>query len=255
MTTPQTADLGPVRSEHVAGSRFHYHGRLLPHTLLLFVGVLLLATAPFVKHRGRELYVQLGVGAGALVIGGLLLWRSWRRLTWRVAAHEGGLVSVEEGRTTSFRWDEIAEVCEAVTRHTLNGQPRFRTHRLALRLRDGRVLALDDRLTGIDALAETVRAEVYGRLLERARESRARGEALAFGAVGLGQEGLTHDGRTLAWAEVAEVAVERGVIRVSQAGATHAWCRVAVAHTPNHAVFLTLARQELEARPELDPRT
>jgi hypothetical protein len=234
-----------VRSEYVAGSRFHYHARVLPHTFLLFLGVLLLATAPFVRRRG-EIYVHLGVGAAALLIGAWWLRRSWKCLTWRVAVHADGLFSNDECRTTTCRWDDVAEVWEDVTRHVLNNKPLYRTHRFTLRLRDGRMLVLDDRLQGIDALADAIRAEVYPRLLQRAREQWKRGEALAFGPVRLERVGVWQGAELLPWGELSDAAVERGVLEMRRG--ERCWRRLTVARTPNYAVFLTLVRQEIEVR-------
>lgn len=154
------------------------------------------------------------VGGGLLAIA---LWASValvRKAAMRVELHTGGLRWRERGLTRDIAWEEIAELRGVHTARTVAGAEVARTSVYRLVLEGGTEYVMTNMLSDLGALAARIEAELARRRLPLLRARLERGERVAFGPVALGPDGVTSGDRTIAWAALAGVDVEGGVVRV-----------------------------------------
>src|SRR5439155_1716808 len=115
-----------------------------------------------------------------------------------VRAFAGGLVRTHNGRHEVARWDDVTET-EFVNLQDARGFV------FQLRLRDGRVLALEEGLTRRDVLQLLIEAETFARLWPGVLERFLAGERVVFGRLRADRRGLTQEGygfEVLPWHQV-----------------------------------------------------
>lgn len=145
---------------------------------VIFVGATLAASA---FQSGDPAFLRIaGIVAGISAAG--LLVSAW--LTWRtpeaVTVTHAGLTLASRSGTTTYPWDELAEVSPVTA-------PMTQRRVLHLRTGSGRHLArLSDALVGFDELAELIRAHTRSEepASDEARLRRSRRSALLIGLGG-----------------------------------------------------------------------
>ena len=127
-----------------------------------------------------------------------------------VFQHEQGL-SIQRGRRGSaLHWGDIRQVHTRSVRYGLGRWPGGRQDSLVLLTRDGRRFHLDQSLSDYDALAETVKRNVYPPLLDAYTRAFNHGQEIPFGPLRLTREGIQNGRKTLRWPNVAQARLERG---------------------------------------------
>ena len=148
--------------------------------------------------------------AGFLISGAAILFLGRGRGGRIVYLHERGL-SIQRGRKGSaIHWGDIRQVHARSVRYGLGRWPAGRQDSLVLVTRDGRRFHLDQSLSDYDALAETVKRNVYPPLLDAYTRAFNHGQEIPFGPLRLTREGIQNGRKTLLWPNVAQARLERG---------------------------------------------
>jgi hypothetical protein len=240
--------LGDPRGEHPIKGVSRW-GPLVFAVLLLAaaatsVGVGLLdAVATLSSRRGFRpdgLLTGLGVGAVLAALAGLCAYNAWRNWTLGAALFAGGVGYRDRKGVRAVGWGDVEAVWQAVTRRYVNGVYAGTTHVYRARTRAGETLTFDDRLRDVAALGEALVKGSAAALLPGAQRAFDAGERVTFGPLALDRAGLHSGGKSLPWAEVKAVKIERGVVSVDRDGKWFAWTRATVPQIPNFYVLVAL---------------
>lgn len=240
--------LGTLRSEHAI--------RNMSRIGALVFGILFLSGAATSVAFGLFTVVATlssrggfrpdGLVAGLLVsvplalVGGFLLFHTWR--SWPIAAalFEKGVGYRDRKGARALAWGDFDAVWQSITKRYVNGVYAGTTHIYRARVRGGETLVFDDRLRDVSALGEAVVKATASALLPAALRAYEAGERVNFGPIALDRGGLHSGGKSLPWAEVKAVKIERGQISVDRDGKWFAWTRATVPQIPNFYVLVTL---------------
>jgi hypothetical protein len=191
--------------------------------------------------------VGMLVGATALLAVLLLGRRMLASRGLRLELREHGLVYRVRRAETVMLWEDVAQV--TVTRRNIR---RWARDRCVLVARDGGRLVLSNQLQGIVAICSKVEEETVRRLFPRAKADLQAGHSLAFGPFQVTEERIVHGSRGLAWNDVADAVVMKGVFVVSDRHGIRilpkrdgiiAWAKAPCDEVPNAAVLLRLVQQ------------
>lgn len=165
----------------------------------------------------------------------------------RLELREHGLVYRVLGAETVMLWEDLAQV--TITRRNTR---RWVRDRCVLVARDGGRVVLSDQLQGIAAICSKVEEETVRRQFPLAMADVQAGHALAFGPFQVTKERLAHASRGLAWNDVVDAVVMKGVFVVSDKHGIRilpkrdgiiAWAKAPCGEVPNAAVLLRLVQQ------------
>lgn len=199
------------------------------------------------------LLLVVGLAAGydmLAVLGGLFMaaaaWRiigAIRIRDQRIVVLEKGLVRFDGRKTEIIRWDEIANVFQAVTDHYVNGVKAETTHVYTVFVKGGRKVVFNDTFTNVEALGATIQSEAMSRLLPRYAQAYDSGKPVSFGRLTLSKAGISNGTETIPWDQVEAVNIKRGRISVRKQGKWLNWAGQTAAATPNLLIFLALVDQ------------
>ncbi len=142
-------------------------------------------------------------GLGALVAG--------RRQRWpEVRTYRRGL-SVRSGRRQAqIPWKDIARVYTASIRYGLRRLGWKGHAQLTVILQDGRRLTLTNLLSDFDLLVETIKRNIYPRLLVRYTRAFNQGKPVRFGPLTLDAQGVHKGRKILLWHEIGQSVLRDG---------------------------------------------
>lgn len=179
--------------------------------------------------------------AGFVLLVGWVMIESWLRSRGlSVQVFADGLVRSQYGKSVVVRWDEIAGVWQAITKHYYNGIYTGTTHAYTVQKADGTQTKFNDTLKNVEELGNTIQQEVTKRLLPRAAATYNNGGTVSFGKLAISPMGLSWGDKSLPWAEIQGVQVNKGVLSVKKQGKWLKWANIPVATIPNLLVALTL---------------
>jgi len=183
-------------------------------------------------------------GSIFLALGVFMTWGLLRQRGLRVRVFEHGFAYTRGRRTREFAWDDIEAFSESqqVYKDSLTGLRSGTGYSYFVRRRDGESLKMDNEVGGVRELGERLREETLKRLLPRAAESVARGEAAHFGKYTLTREAVAHGERRLAWADVGRVDAAGGMVVVVDRDGRE-WAGELYGFVPNAHVLLALAQR------------
>lgn len=227
-------------------------GLLIAGGLLACGGQLVIIDEP---NRTGSIVLAVGLGM-LLVAAAYAAVTALLRRNDRVLVYEHGLVDLRRKKTTVLRWEDIEAVRQAVTPEqqfffsSVGALPLPVPTDVKLRYfiyvmgRDGeRIEYRDDTVRKVDQLGRILMQETTVRLLPAALETFQKGGTLDFYTLSLShQEGVTRDGETLPWDDVAAISFKRGQIFVQKQGQKKSWARVYVGQTNNVYVFAGILR-------------
>jgi hypothetical protein len=194
-----------------------------PPELILLVGLssLLLALVIFMGGGvllkdviGRESNSTLAIDVGGAVFAamgaaclGLLVWSSRRSLSkglhWVVCAE--GLVLLQDGNPTSYRWEQLRLWFDAVRPglHPLGGNKRYK-----LRTDVGREIELPKDGRPAQKLMHAVQTHQVGVLLPAIKRLLEAGKTVKFEVITLGRDGLTFNDVYYRWVDIKRLEFE-----------------------------------------------
>jgi hypothetical protein len=179
-----------------------------------------------------------------LVFACLAGWGAYVFWVKGVAVYEAGLVSRSRKGLQNWRWEEIDRFYTAITRHYTNGIYTGTTHVFTLiNLRKQR-LVLNDTYLHVEEIGKKIEQSVFPRMYEHSTSRYNAGEVLDFGPVVLSKAGMQVGKKSFPWADIQQVSIQRGILRVSKKGGgwfsgTHA----AASAIPNLQVLLRIIDQ------------
>ncbi|HEU4412574.1 MAG TPA: DUF6585 family protein [Polyangiaceae bacterium] len=254
---PAPADVSPWASMGALGACLSEHpikgvsrwGSLIFGILLLAgaasaVGFGLLSVALSLSSRyGPDfggLVTSLVIGLPLALLGGFLLFNAWRSWPLAAALFEKGVGYRDRKGARPVAFADVTSVWQAITRRYVNGVYAGTTHVYRAQTRAGETLVFDDRLRDVEKLGEALVKASAAALLPGALRAFEAGERVPFGPLALDRAGLHSGGKSLPWAEVKAVKIERGLISVDRDGKWFAWTRATVPQIPNFYVLVAL---------------
>jgi hypothetical protein len=207
----------------------------LGSSVAVFLSGLYDAYLAYQRHGPAMLDDKLATPAvAALVlfaIGLLLAWSAYVNWNKGVAVFEQGFACRDRKGLTAWRWDEVVSLTAAVTRHYTNGIYSGTTHVYTLFNRRNERLVLNDAYAKVDLLARAIEQSIYPMLYQRAAGLYNAGQVLVFGPVAISKGGIQIGKKTYPWADVEQVSIQKGILRVSQKGG--GWFSGATATAPS----------------------
>jgi hypothetical protein len=254
---PRPRDEAPVEGEGLQPRPAReYIGRGGPGRPLLWVMLVLVVLSPvgliggYDRARaaaspaeGRSAGSVFVLSAGMFTVGAIGgVWLILAQSV-RVRVAPDGLVYRSAGGAVACGWGDIEEQRWEERPRRGGPSPLEPTRLYHLRCRDGRRLALDDRISEFEALVghvqhESSRCQLAG-LIQRLRA----GEVLHFGPFAATPAGVVYDGMTLGWPDVTGADDGSGFVSLSRRGAWLTWGNVPRARVPNGHLLVALARQ------------
>jgi hypothetical protein len=166
------------------------------------------------------------------------IWLKGNGLSVQVFAD--GLARNQYGKTVVVRWDEIVGIWQAVTKHYTNGIYTGTTHVYTVQKADNTRVKFDDALKNVEQLGNTMQSEVTRRLLPQAINTFQGGGTVTFGKLVVSPIGLSWGDKSLPWAEIEGVQLNKGYLSVKKQGKWFNWASMPVSAIPNLLVALTL---------------
>jgi hypothetical protein len=118
------------------------------------------------------------------------------------------------------------------------------THVYRLVNRQNQRLVLSDVYTKVEELAIIIQEAILPGLYEQAARQYNAGQRLVFGPVTIDKAGIQIGKKTYAWAEVRQVSIQRGILKVSKMeGGWFSGASAPVSVIPNLNVLLNIIHQ------------
>lgn len=181
----------------------------------------------------------------AFVLAVLILWGIYTRRKKAVVVYTNGFAYSDRKKVVSWHWDQIKDVTANVVRHYTNGIPTGTTHQYTLVHINGEKLVLNDQIKDIENFYTHVQNNTLQQRYQRLANDFNSGSPVAFGSVVIGKDtGIQIGKKVYPWAEIEEVAINKGMLSVKKKGG--GWLSGASATAgsiPNLHVLLSILNQ------------
>jgi hypothetical protein len=183
----------------------------------------------------------------AAIMFGLGLLAGWGAYTnWNkgVAVYERGFAYRDRKGIQPWGWQEMVSLTAAITRHYTNGIYTGTTHVYTLYNRQNQRLILNDAIKKVEGLAKMIQDAIYPLLYDRSSQQYNSGQPVVFGPVAVSKGGIQIGKKTYPWAEVKEVSIHQGILKVSKKdGGWFSGASAAASAIPNLGVLLSIIHQ------------
>jgi hypothetical protein len=183
----------------------------------------------------------------AIVLFLLGVWAGWSAYAnWNRGAvlYEKGFVVRDRHGLQPWRWEEIASITSAVIRHYTNGIYTGTTHVYTVINQQNRRLVLNDALGKVEELAKGIEEGCFPFLYERLALQYNSGQPVVFGPVAISKTGIQIGKKVYPWADVKDVLLNQGFLKVSKKeGGWFSGASAAAATIPNLHVLLSIINQ------------
>ncbi len=167
-------------------------------------------------------------------------------VNWKkgVVVYERGFAYFDRKGLQVWNWENVVSMRSAITRHYTNGIYTGTTHVYTLYDRLNLRLVLSDSIYKVEEFARLIDESIYPRLYQLAADQYNSGQSIVSGPVAISKEGITISRKTYPWTEVKEVAINRGVLKVSRKeGGWFSGASAPASSIPNLRVLLTIIHQ------------
>jgi hypothetical protein len=172
---------------------------------------------------------------------GTLAYGYWNK---GVTVYAQGLAIRDRSGLQTWRWEEIVSLTAAITRHHIVGIYTGTSHVYSLYNRHNQRMELTDITIRVEELAKTIQDSIFPILYDRAAQRFNAGKKLVFGRVVITRAGIQIKKKTFPWAEVQQVSIQRGILKVSKKeGGWFSGASVPASAIPNLNVLLTFIHQ------------
>ena len=179
--------------------------------------------------------------AGFGVLAGWGAYANWKK---GALICEGGFAYNDRKGLQVWSWEGVVSMRSAITRHYTNGIYTGTTHVYTLFNRQNQRLVLSDTIKKVEDLANQIDENIFPRLYELAAGQYNSGQTIISGPVAISKEGITLSRKTYPWADVKEVSIHRGVLKVSRKeGGWFSGASASAGSIPNLRVMLTIIHQ------------
>ncbi len=144
----------------------------------------------------------------------------------------------------AWRWEEVQAISSAITRHYSIGILTGTSHVYKVFNRQTQRVVFTDALINVARLGDEIEQNIYPILYDRASSLYNAGQQLHFGPVMISKAGITVGRRSYLWSDVQEIAIRKGILKVSKTDG--GWFNGAGAPTskiPNLRVLLSILQQ------------
>ncbi|MER6138749.1 DUF6585 family protein [Streptomyces sparsogenes] len=180
--------------------------------------------------------------------------QAWRNRALVIVVYEQGSVVglADDPAPFHFRYDEVSGFTQDVVKRYVNQSYRGIATTCVVALNDGRSHRLQGQSTRternvVEDFRQLVDPRIAAAQLPGMLAAMRRGQALAFGPYvlepGVLTTGTGRKHKRLPWAQVEQVAVERGFVKVTERGRRGTWATAGISTVPNLTAFLHLVRE------------
>jgi hypothetical protein len=186
---------------------------------------------------------------GSCMVGGfvlvclIFLVLGIRKLGYKLALFENGLVETRGRASRVFRWDEV-DALRGMVRVPFMGRPVCLGGPMVVRRCDGATLTLGHGVDNVERLAGVITDQVMQRLLPAALEAIRRNKHVTIGTLQVDGDGLTrNDGERLTWDEFNGFSFTPDRITLHQTGTKKPWWNHTLGGLWNARLLLDLTRE------------
>jgi Tfp pilus assembly protein PilZ len=184
-----------------------------------------------------------------LLLGLAAGWSAYANWKRGIALYDQGFAVRDRKGILSWRWEDVAALTAAVTRHYTNGIFTGTTHLYTLYNRQNERLVLNDIYVKVEELAKAIEECIFPLLYGRAADQYNTGQMLIFGPVAVSKAGIQIGKKTYPWMDVKQVSVQRGILKVTKKdGGWFSGASAAAASIPNLRVLLAIIHQTVGAK-------
>ncbi|MES4904253.1 MULTISPECIES: DUF6585 family protein [unclassified Streptomyces] len=180
--------------------------------------------------------------------------QAWRNKQLVITVYEHGSVVglADDPAPFHFRYDEVASFIQDMVKRYVNQSYRGTTTTCWVSLNDGRNHRFQGHSTRterniVDDFRQLVDPKIAAAQLPGMYATLRQGQAVAFGAYVLEPSALTtgtgRKHKRLPWAQVEQVTLERGLVKVTERGRRGTWATASISAVPNLTAFLNLVRE------------
>jgi len=191
-----------------------------------------------------RLTVPLAISIILFILGLLAGWKAYANWNKGAATYERGVAYNDWKGLQVWRWDEVVSMTSAITSHYTCGIHTGTTHHYTLSNPQKQRLVLSDSISHLEELANEIDQNIFSLLYGPAADQYNAGQQIAFGPVAISKGGIALGKKTCPWADVKELSVHHGVLKVSRKqGGWFSGTRVSTAAIPNLRVLLAILQQ------------
>ncbi|HEX9674764.1 MAG TPA: DUF6585 family protein [Anaerolineales bacterium] len=190
-------------------------------------------------------------GAPLLLVGliGTIWTIRWSGL--RVIAHQRGLRILRGSRELAVPWENVLHVYTSGVRYGVPGVIWGSRAALLLETSDRQRLRLSQAIEGLVELIQTVKRNVYPRLLASYTREYRSGKGLPFGPIRLTPQGVQKGRRSLGWGDLEAARIRDGRIEMKpKAGKRLGAIRASADSVPNVEICLQLVQHLIAQTPD-----
>jgi hypothetical protein len=237
----------PVRRLYRTGSLVIFFC-LLGGSAVVFLNGLSITYQAYQKHGPVMIEDSLtipGIVALVLFLAGLAAgWWAFKNWSKGVAVYERGFAVHDWKGLRLWRWEEVLSITAAVLHPLGSGISAGMTHTYLLTNYQNQRLILDEATAKVEELARLIQEAIYPALYDQAASQYNAGRELFFGPVIISKGGIQIGNKKVAWAEVQQVLMQQGVLKVSKKeGEWFSGASAPASAIPNLNVLLEIIQQ------------
>ncbi|MFH1524290.1 MAG: DUF6585 family protein [Chloroflexota bacterium] len=193
---------------------------------------------------GDELTWPVIISVILFLLGLTACWSAYVNWKKGVALFELGFAVRDRKGIRSWRWEDVASLTSAVTRHYSSGIYTGTSHVYTLYNQRNKRIILSNIYVKVEELAGAIEECIYPLLYGRAVDQYNTGKILVFGPVAVSKAGIQIGKKTYPWRAVKEVSIYQGTLKVAKkGGGWFSGANTAAASIPNLRVLLTIIYQ------------
>lgn len=249
-TAPSASTQNPFASVTTLGKLLSYHeqraqssgGRrkIANATLIFGIALLVFGGILMLQENGNAMCLVLP-GVGLIGLGLLGFWDAKSTADMKVAIFEEGIAASEKQAIKMLRWEEVARAFQILTRQ---GNTDIIRHGYRLESANGQTVWWNDDVSNAAQAWESVRRQVYPRLMQGISATFNRGEPVTFGEFSAQRDGLTQGKKSMPWTGIRDVTVTNGILVIKgETNGKKEEFRTMWATVPNADLLVNLVEQ------------
>lgn len=156
-------------------------------------------------------------GFGLLIfgLGAYWAWDIFSKWKYMAVLFQNGFTYFNGRKATSFKWDEITSVTQAVTQMSYYGViPAGSIKKFSIEGPAG-TLKMDGTLSKVDGLLTEIRKNSYPCRFERQMQELEGGKTLQYGPLSISKAGgIEMKNKKIAWADIADMRIQNGNLEI-----------------------------------------
>ncbi len=175
------------------------------------------------------------------VLGGWAAYNNWNK---GVAVYDNGFAVRDRKGVHTWLWTDVISYTAAVTRHYTNGIYTGTTHVYTIYNRQNERISLSDTYKNVEQVAQAIENGSFPSRYAAASQLYNSGQVVVFGPVAISKGGIVIGKKTYPWAEVKEVSIHQGVLKISKKdGGWFSGASATAPSIPNLRVLLSIIDQ------------